>query len=133
MRKRIETSPDRADALLKEALWLAWAACRHPSDVGAGYGWLQNRPGATKEEVWNNVTVSSSDYSGLQMSHDGYFNADYVFGRRLKLRVERPRPGVLEFEDDVRPGYEGDWRGAYPTLAALFAAAAEAVDAKEEA
>ena len=117
-----------AEAVAKEALWLAWQACGSP----AGMGWLQNRPDATREDVWANA-VSSGDYP-LRLA-DGTPNrvyADYVFGRMMKLPLELGEGFVAVPDSEPRADYQS-WCRKYPTYAALVAAADAAVNGTTEA
>lgn len=112
--------------LFKEALWLAWQACGGP----VGLGFLQDHPQATKEEVLAAV-VTARDYGGSphlqpQPSSDGgvYVNADYVFGRMMKLRVTIMVDSIKIDAGEPTPAYQA-WTTTYPTYEALFTAAAK--------
>ena len=107
---------DQAIAVLKRALWLAWKTAGNPF----GMGILQDNPSANEEEVWNNAINMGdypTDFSG------GSLNADYVFGRMIKISMEFPEGGKLEVPDTkTNPEYEV-WCTKYPTYDSLFDAA----------
>jgi hypothetical protein len=117
MMERKYGSNDEALAVAKEALWLAWNAAGGPS----GMGIFRNNPDASKEQVWENA-YNMGDYSGRDPMEPSRVNADYVFGRMLKLRF-RINGNVLDVPDhDPRGDYQG-WCYQYKTYAALFDAA----------
>jgi hypothetical protein len=117
MSERKYDSDAEALAVAKEALWLAWQAAGGPS----GMGFLQDNPAADKEAVWDRA-YNKGDYFGRHGMDDCAVNADYVFGRMLKLRFEI-HGAVLEIPDDIpRRDYQG-WCGKYKTYQALFEAA----------
>ncbi len=111
--KRDYKNKTEVESVLKEVLWLAWNAAGGP----AGMGFLQDSPGATKEDVWKNAT-GLGDYA-MPTSHDGRLNADYVFGRMLKLRLEYSDTHIEVPEHEPRSDYQA-WCREYPTYAALF-------------
>jgi len=114
--ERKYSSTDEAVAVAKEALWLAWNAAGGPS----GYGFFRDKPSATKEDVWQNA-ITSGDYSGVRASAER-IDADYVFGRMLKLRF-RVNGSALDVPDyQPRGDYQG-WCHQYSSFAALFDAA----------
>src|SRR3990167_7595155 len=111
-------SAERADEVLKEAVWLAWQAAGGPS----GMGFMRDNTDATKESVWDNA-YNRGDYYGRGSVHGNDLHADYVFGRMLKLRVRRPDALSLEVHDyEPRRDYQS-WCCVYPTFSALFDAA----------
>lgn len=118
MEKRTYSSPEEALAVAKEAMWLAWNAAGGPFGMGV----LQNNPGADKEAVWDQA-YNMGDYTGKHDGRPESVNADYVFGRMLKLRFKIVGAS-LEFPDyEPRWDYQG-WSGKqYQTFAALFDAA----------
>lgn len=101
--------------VVEEALWLAWQACGGPS----GMGILRDRPSATKQDVLNNVTVKE-DYPGYPGSSG--IDADYVFGRMIKLRCDIAEDGILYPDSPPRFDYQA-WCKVYPTYESLFSAA----------
>ena len=107
----------------KEALWLAWKAC----GVVTGMGVFQDNPGATKEDVLKNV-LSAGDYPGAPQGRksEGYYYADYVFGRMMKLSYIVERKGISYRDAPLRRDYES-WCVVYPTYEALFLAAIESL------
>lgn len=122
---RIET--DNPEAVVKEAFWLAWQACGHP----LGMGILQDRPGATKDEVWACV-YDKFDYPGGntvgRTNKPGDVYGDYVFGRMMKLGLKWDAAGVEFTDGPPRPDYQG-WCARYPTTEALVRAAIESLAA----
>lgn len=106
-----------ATEVLKSALWLAFVAAGGPR----GSGWLQDRSGATKEDVFQRA-FGEGDYL-FRRAKGSDINADYVFGRMIKLRVSRPAPKVLEVRDQTPDIEYQSWCGRYPTYDSLFDAA----------
>jgi hypothetical protein len=107
----------------KEMLWLAWQACRGP----LGLGILKDAPGASKADVWSAMT-NRTDYEGMHCPEKGEVNADYVFGRMMKLYFKFTDT-MIEWPDHfdaARPDYNS-WAHAYPTVTALFDAAVKEV------
>ena len=116
--KREYKSQEEATAVLKEVVWLAWVAAGGPQ----GMGFMRDNPNANKDAVWNQA-YNKLDYSGRRPGDGENLNADYVFGRMLKLYVGRPTSTVLAFSDnEPRRDYQS-WCGKYKTYAALFDAA----------
>lgn len=113
---------DHAEAVTvaKEALWLAWEAAGGP----AGMGWLKNNPGADKEAVWKNASTMGDYFPEGKKDaiKEGRVNADYVFGRMLKLRFGINGNSLDVPDYEPRYDYQA-WCGKYPTYAALFDAA----------
>lgn len=104
--------------LASHAFYLAWRACGGP----LGMGFLQDKPGATKEQVLNNVV--NSDYGGLRKSGPGEFDGDYVFGRMMKLTIRFDDETVSVPDSDPRPDYQA-WCKKYPSYESLIEAAAK--------
>lgn len=116
--KRKYESEQRASAVLKEALYLAWIA----AGGTRGMGTLQDNPNADKECVWDQA-YNKKDYFGRHPSDGKDLNADYVFGRMVKLSVSRPSDTELDIPDhEPRSDYQS-WCRKYPSYAALFDAA----------
>jgi hypothetical protein len=112
---------EEVEAILKEALWLAWNAAGGP----AGMGVFQDNPGTTKEDVWNNA-VGPGDYP-VATSRDGYLNADYVFGRMMKLRLDYGDTHIEVPDWEPRSDYQA-WCTKYPTFESLINAAEKNLD-----
>ncbi len=110
-------SNEQALSVAKEALWLAWNACGGP----AGMGFMQDKPGADKDAVWKQ-TVTRGDYSGVGTEDKSRIDADYVFGRMMKLRFSVKDNAVNVPENTPHPAYQG-WCNRYKTYADLFNAA----------
>ena len=119
-------SAQRAEDVMKEALWLAWVAAGGPR----GMGFLQDFPEADKEAVWNNA-VNAGDYPMKQNLGDD-LHADYVFGRMIKLNIWRKRPDAIEISDSPPRSDYQSWCHAYKTYADLFDAAEKNVGVAAE-
>jgi hypothetical protein len=117
------------ETLAKRALWLAWQACGGP----LGMGFLQDRPEATEDEVWD-ATRNAYDYSGFagKCSKPGVANPDYVFGRMMKMYLEFTEDTVSHRDGELRPAYQAWCSPTFPTYAALLTAAAGEVGAQLE-
>ena len=106
-------------------MWLAWRACGGP----LGMGFLQDRPEATKDEVWA-AAQGAYDYGGCGFKQGamGVANTDYVFGRMMKLCFEYGQDWVEVSEATPRLDYQA-WCDAYPTYEALVRAAITVIEA----
>lgn len=107
------------EAVVKQAFWLAWNACRGP----VGMGFLQNNPSATIEDVWKNVR-SAGDYGVgadkiTKASEIGKAYGDYVFGRMMKLSIEWDESGVIVKDSEPQPDYQV-WCRVYKTYEELI-------------
>ncbi len=102
----------------EEAFWLAWKAAGGPS----GMGFLQDNPGATKDEVLSNARYSADYPLNLRTDRPSEISGDYVFGRMVKLTIQYDDAGVTIPDDDPRPDYQG-WSVVYPTYSGLVEAA----------
>ena len=128
MSERWYADEKEAEAVGKEALWLAWQAAGGPHGMGV----LRDRPTATKEEVWKNAK-GAEDYPVNLRQDTNHIYADYVFGRMLKFGFKIQGP-LLIITDGLEPRIDyQSWSGKYKTFAALFDAAEQAcsVVAKE--
>ena len=94
--------------LAKEIFWLAWQACGGP----VGMGFLQDRSGVTRDDVWNNIS-SAGDYP---MNHNPPNKpyGDYVFGRMMKLGLKLRSDGIEISDLEPRSDYQG-WCIVYKT------------------
>ncbi len=120
--KREYANEQEATEVLKEALWLAWVAAGRPQGMGV----FRDNPGANKEAVWDQA-YNMKDYSGRPSSLRNDLNADYVFGRMLKLSVQRDNATTLQYSDsEPRADYQS-WCGKYKTYDALFDAAEQSI------
>ena len=121
---KVKIKNAKPEEVMKEAFWLAWNACGGT----LGMGFLQNKPDATKENIWDNVTVSG-DYP--MPINRGEVYGDYVFGRMMKLGFSCEKD-TLEFRDDEpRCDYQA-WCKVYPTYQKLVEEAAKNVGAEIE-
>ena len=118
-------SVEEALAVAKEAVWLAWKACGGIR----GYGLLKNKPDADKEAVWDNA-YEMGDYSGRAGRAEGSVNADYVFGRMMKLRFNI-KGDTIEFPSHEPRGDYQSWCYVYKSYVALFDAAMATIRATE--
>lgn len=98
----------------KRAFFLAWEAAGSP----IGMGFLQDQPGASEEEVWQNV-VGAGDYPGDPRGGAQSPYGDYVFGRMLKLRVTMGYQSVTVPDSEPRADYQA-WCRVYPSYDALI-------------
>lgn len=114
--KREYATPEATTEVLKQAVWLAWQAAGGP--IGNGY--IEDEPGADREAVWR--YASTDGYYFLREVTDRV-EADYVFGRMLKLLVRRPTPTTIEYPDVALTRDAQAWSNWYPTYTALFDAA----------
>lgn len=116
---RIEV--ENPEQVVKRAFWLAWQACGST----AGAGWIQDRPGADEDAVWNNIRTRG-DYPGPARDKPGEASADYVFGRMMKTFIRWDKNSVEVFEATPRRDYQA-WAGRYPTYQALIEAAVKSL------
>jgi hypothetical protein len=103
--------------------WLAWRACGGP----AGMGFMSDRAGVEREDVWQAVSGQSlTDYclpQGKQLEPYG----DYVFGRMMKMGL-KIKPDCVEWRDSpLSTEYEA-WSRRYPTYMDLAKAAQESLE-----
>lgn len=125
---------DNPELVVREACWLAWQACGSPF----GMGTLQNKPDATKEDVWRNIHTGphGGDYTlegpvnekmvVVGGTEPGRVSADYVFGRMMKLRLEWDKDGVKFDDYPPRADYQS-WCGKYPTYQDLIEASVKSL------
>lgn len=112
---KINTSPLSGEIVAKRMCFLAYEACGGP----VGMGFLQARGDATEADVWQNI-VNMGDYPGASLPRNGKLNADYVFGRMMKLRFSYDQDSVTV--PDITPDrayqrWSRKWE--YPTYEAL--------------
>ena len=113
------------ELLVRRLFYLAWKA-----SVVIGRGVLQDRGHQDDNTVWCAV-FNKDDYPRFREivgfeNKPGEVDADYVFGRMMKLRV-RWRGNVIEFDDrEWRPDYQTFCR-VYPNPESLIHAAAESI------
>ena len=99
--------------VMKRMMFLAYEA----SEI-IGMGIKQAKMGATEEEVWSQCVMKSED---------GYTraNADYVFGRIMKLGMAGCKEKIEIFDpEDIRPERQS-WCMEYETCEVLFKKAIE--------
>lgn len=112
--------------VVKQYFWLAWLACGN----SFGMGMLQNRPGATIEDVWKNVLTKGDYPGGFGRDNPNRPYGDYVFGRMMKTGLEI-EGNTIKIRDDVpSPSYNA-WCRVYPTHEALLDAACRAAGVDE--
>jgi hypothetical protein len=112
MVKDIAGQPIDVEAVAKRMLYLAWQAAKV---VGAGV--MQDRPAATEDEVWS-----------TQNPLNGGVDADYLFGRMMKIGFDYDIEMIAIIESEQRSDYQS-WCTAYPTYMDLLKAAVESVKA----
>lgn len=119
MERKYESN-ERALLVAKEAIWLAWQAC----GATAGMGFLQDKPSAGKEEVWERA-YRQGDYL-IRHGTPEDVRADYVFGRMMKLNFTVRGDTISHSDSTPRRDYQA-WCREYPTYSALFDAAEQNV------
>lgn len=102
----------------KEAFWLAWNACGGP----IGMGILQNRPNATRSDIWEHVTGQKAGDYVLPKGEKYSPYADYLFGRMMKIGFTIHDDGIEIRNNDPTPDYQG-WCSKFPTTLDLLKAA----------
>ncbi len=117
--ERKYSSNAEALKVAKRAIFLGWQAVGGPS----GYGVFQDRgPQQDEETVWKQA-YERGDYGGRDEREPvGKMNADYVFGRMMKLRFRVAGDTLTHPDHEPRSDYQA-WCRKYPTFAALFDAA----------
>lgn len=107
--KRTYQNEQQCEDILKEVIWLAWQA-----DCDC----CETTPTPTKEMVWKKV-YNREDIERRDLNID----ADYVFGRMLKLRIDRPNKTTLVVPDSTPHRDYQPWSFRYSTYDALLDAA----------
>ena len=113
-------SAEKALEIAKEAMWLAWTAC----DCSVGMGVFQANDAVKKDKVWEQA-YEMGDYSGRGGMDKSEVDADYVFGRMLKLRFHI-KGDTLQLPDDTPRGDYQGWCYKFKSYADLFDAAEQA-------
>ena len=119
---------DRPVQIVKRMLWLAYQAASGP----LGMGFFQAVSNATEEDVFRNV-VNQEDYEGFQAEKkmsNGHFDADYVFGKMMKLRLTIKDGEVIIPSWEPRRDYQS-WCRTYPTYKDLYDAAVKSLEEKD--
>lgn len=119
-------SNEEALAVAKEAIWLAWKAC----GGSVGMGVLQANDQAKKDEVWKRA-YDQGDYA-MRHGTPEEVNADYVFGRMMKLYFTVKGDTIKHRDNEPRGDYQS-WCYVYKTYAALFDAAETSVLSQDNA
>lgn len=109
--------------VVKRAFYLAWVACGGP----LGLGFLQNKPGASEDDVWKNV-CTDGDYAGNLRGNKvedgkGEVYGDYVFGRMMKTGIKWDGDAITVRDETPRHDYQA-WCRKYPTYDAIVREAA---------
>ncbi len=120
--ERKYSNPEEALNVAKTVIYLAWQACGGPS----GYGVLQDQGDQERDKVWDQA-FNMKDYSGRMGLAPGYVNADYVFGRMMKLRFTLDGNKITGISDSTPRGDYQGWCYVYKTYDALFDAAEKTV------
>lgn len=107
----------------KEAVWLAWTACKVP----LGLGIFQDRgPNQDREAVWNHAYNEWDYRDGRKQTVETYvpikIDCDYVMGRMMKLRFKIHKNLLIIPDSDVRIDYQA-WCYQYKSYLELFNAA----------
>jgi hypothetical protein len=119
---KYSTSVYAGERVARRMVFLAWKAC----GGSIGMGVLQDRGEQDEDAVWRQA-YGRWDYPGgreLRGLAEGEVEADYVFGRMMKLVLKFGPDWVETRNDDFppRPDYQS-WCRQYPTYKALFDAA----------
>ena len=113
---------DNPEQFTRRMFFLLWKACGDP----LGMGILQDRGGATEEEVFANVQTNG-DYPFNPRADDGELYGDYVFGRMMKWGCSI-NDGVITIRDfKFRPDYQG-FSSTYPDNHEVVKATAESLN-----
>lgn len=105
---------ENAVELAKEMFWLAWQACGGP----VGMGTLRDRPGVTKEDIWEQITGQVAGDYLIPQGKAGEPYGDYVFGRMMKMGLTVTADYVEFHDGDIREDYQA-WSRKYPSYEAL--------------
>jgi hypothetical protein len=117
---RTYKSEQHALDVAKEAVWLAWQACKGP----LGLGIFQDRgPHQDREAVWNHA-YNELDYRDGRKQTDETdvpikIDCDYVMGRMMKLRFKIHKNMLIIPDSDVRIDYQA-WCCQYKSYVELF-------------
>lgn len=104
----------RPEEVVKEAFWLAWKACGKPQGMGV----FQDRPGASKQEVWDCVFHKKDYPYSIDKNRPGKVYGDYVFGRMMKVGFQWDDTSVEVQESPPRPDYQS-WCRIYSSYEGL--------------
>lgn len=101
--------------IIKRIYWLAWRA-----SCVVGMGIFQDKPSATEEDVWKNVQ-SRADYpiQAEKKLSPNRWEADYVFGRMMKLYVRIEDGNICIRPKEFRSDYQS-FCHKYPTPDSLM-------------
>ena len=120
MERKYESS-ERAMAVAKQAVYLAWLAAGRPQGMGV----FQDRgPDQDAGKVWDHA-YNERDYYGGHKNDTASINCDYVMGRMMKLRFSFKGNTITHSDAEPRRDYQA-WCGKYKSYADLFDAAEKA-------
>jgi len=97
----------KKEEFIKTLFFLLWQSSKV---VGAGV--LQDKPEATKEDVWNNI-LACNDYPGKPHHPKDGLVLDYVFGRCMKFTLRWENDIIVLREKKFHIQYE-TWQHKYP-------------------
>ena len=127
MERKYESN-ERAMAVAKQAVYLAWVAAGRSEGMGV----FQDRgPNQDAEKVWDHA-YNERDYSGGHKNEAERINCDYVMGRMMKLRFSWKGDTINVPDSEPRRDYQA-WCGKYKSYADLFDAAEQAVKRESKA
>lgn len=108
------------EVFAKRMFYLVWRHCPGPM----GLGIMQDRPGATEDEVWSNI-LGHADYpgGGLGRCSDKSPYADYVFGRMIKFGIKFEGDTINLRDGKFDREYQS-WSLSFPSNLALVEATA---------
>lgn len=101
-----------SEIIIKRIFKLAYDA-----SIVCGLGYLQAVDNASEDDVWNNVS-NNGDYP-VNHNEPGRWNADYVFGRMMKLSIQYAEGTLIIRPDNPQPSYNS-WCIKYKTPDELF-------------
>lgn len=116
---------EQPEAFAKRMFFLLWQAIGGPMGMGV----FQNRPGATEEDVFENVQTSG-DYA-CNVNPRGDLYGDYVFGRMMKFGCAVLEDRIKLPDRDFQPDYQGFY-ATYPNNLSIVKATAESLGVKYE-
>jgi hypothetical protein len=115
------TAPYAGITVAKRMVYLAWQKSRCE-----GMGIFQDRGPQNEDAVWKQAYDRGDYPCGRINMEDGSCNADYVFGRMMKLYLQFT-DNTVEFNDGAARSDYQSWAYKYPTFEVLFDAAMESL------
>lgn len=105
----------RMDIFIKRLFYVAWQA-----SVTLGMGRIQANPAATEADVWRNIWHAGDYPVRVTPAQPGVVNADYVFGKMMKLAVTFTET-MFSVTHGEAPRYDyQSWALIYPNVDKLI-------------